>query len=317
MSPDLGWFALRRLVGLVATLFVSSFLIYGALYLSPGDPAALLAGGHNPSPATLNAIRAEYHLNDPFLERYWRWLSGVLHWHLGRSLAFDDQVSHLIASRLLNTVFLVVFAAVLIIVIGVGTGLVSALGGRTASTVVTGVTSVLMAVPTFIAAIVLIWIFATRLSWFPVFGSGSGFAGRLHHLTLPAIALACSYVAYLGRVTRSSVATELRSEHVETARSRGISAPLIIRRHVLRNAAAPVLTVSGLTVAGLVAGTVIAEQAFGVSGIGSLLVLAAQKQDFAVVQDIALLMVGSFVVINTIVDLLNVAMDPRLARSGR
>ena len=200
---------------------------------------------------------------------------------------------------------------------GVGTGLVSALGGRTASTVVTGVTSVLMALPTFIAAIVLIWIFATRLSWFPVFGSGSGFAGRLHHLTLPAIALACSYVAYLGRVTRSSVAAELRSEHVETARSRGISAPLIIRRHVLRNAAAPVLTVSGLTVAGLVAGTVIAEQAFGVSGIGSLLVLAAQKQDFAVVQDIALLMVGSFVVINTIVDLLNVAMDPRLARSGR
>ncbi|UQX89004.1 ABC transporter permease [Jatrophihabitans telluris] len=316
ISPVLG-FILRRLAALVVTLFVSSVLLYGVLYLSPGDPAALIAGGHNPSQSTLAAIRAEYHLSDPFWSRYWRWLSGLLQWKLGRSIGFDDQVSHLISSRATNTLFLVGYATVLILPIGIAAGTLSALRGRVLGNIVTTVTSLLMAVPTFVAAIVLIWVFATKLTWFPIFGSGSGFLDRVRHLTLPAVALACSYVAYLSRVTRSAVSAELRSEHVDTARSRGIPMRLVVRRHVLRNAAAPVLTVSGLTVAGLVAGTVVAEQAFGVSGIGSLLVLAAQKQDFVVVQDISLLMVSAFVVVNTIVDLLNVGLDPRLARTGR
>jgi peptide/nickel transport system permease protein len=143
-----------------------------------------------------------------------------------------------------------------------------------------------------------------------------GFADRLRHMTLPAVALACSYIAYLSQVTRSAVTEQLRAEHVITARLRGLRTARIVRRHVLRNAAAPVLAISGLTVAGLIAGTVVAEQAFGISGIGSLLVLAAQKRDFLVVQDIALLMVAAFVVINTIVDLISGSLDPRLAKGG-
>ena len=309
-------FLVRRLVALAATLLAASVVIYGALYLTPGDPAALLAGGHNPSPATLAAIRAQYHLNDPFWEQYWLWFTGVLRWHLGRALAFDDQVSALIGARLVNTVFLVGYAALLITGAGVALGVTAALRGPLTRNVVTGATSLLMAVPTFIAAVVLIWLFATELHWFPVFGAGTGFAGRLRHLTLPAVALACSFIAYLSRVTRSAVTGQLRAEHVETARSRGLSTARIVRRHVLRNAAAPVLAVSGLTVAGLIAGTVVVEQAFGISGIGSLLVLAAQKQDLLVVQDIALLMVAAFVIINTAVDLVSASLDPRLARGG-
>jgi peptide/nickel transport system permease protein len=306
----------RRLTALAATLLVASVVIYGALYLTPGDPATLLAGGHNPSPATLAAIRAQYHLNDPFVEQYWLWLTGVLTWHLGQAIAFDDPVADLIGSRLANTGFLVVYAAALIIALGVALGVTAALRGTVTRNAVTAATSLLMAVPTFIAAVVLIWLFATKLSWFPVFGSGSGFAGRLRHMTLPAIALACSFIAYLSQVTRSAVAEQLRSEHVQTARSRGLRTGRIVRRHVLRNAAAPVLAVSGLTVAGLIAGTVVAEQAFGISGVGSLLVLAAQKRDFLVVQDISLLMVAAFVVVNTIVDLVSRSLDPRLAQGG-
>lgn len=316
MGKGLGWFVTRRLIALAVTLLVASVLIYGALYITPGDPAALLAGGRNPSPATLAAVRAQYHLDDPFWVQYWHWLSGVVQGKLGRSIGFNDQVSDLISSRFSVTVFLVVYASLLIVVGGVALGVLSALRGRTFNLATTVGTTVLMAVPTFVAAIVLIWIFATKLSWFPVFGTGSGFVDRLRHLTLPAVALACSFLAYVSRVTRSAVAAELGSEHVETARSRGIPARLIIRRHVLRNAASPILTVSGVTVAGLIVGTVVAEQAFGVSGIGSLLVVAAQKQDFTVVQDISLLMVAAFVVINTVVDLVSVALDRRLARTG-
>ncbi|MFE7723385.1 ABC transporter permease [Nocardia rhizosphaerihabitans] len=309
-------FLARRVMTLVATMFVASVLVFGGLQLTPGDPATLLAGGHNPSQETLAAIRAEYHLDEPVWQQYLRWLSGILQWDLGRSMTFNDDVGRLISSRLTNSLFLVGYAAVFIIVVGVGIGVLAALRGGLVDRVITLVTSVGMAVPTFVAAIALIWVFATELDWFPVFGSGTGFVDRLWHLTLPALALSGLYIAYLSRVTRSAVMAELRSEHVETARSRGIGMASVVRKHVLRNAVAPILTVTGLIVAGLIAGTVVAEQAFGVSGIGSLLVLAAQRQDFVVVQDIALLMVAFFVVVNTIVDLVNVALDPRLARTG-
>ncbi|WP_205215286.1 ABC transporter permease [Amycolatopsis albispora] len=317
MAGLLTRFVARRLAALFVTLLAASVVIYGALHLGPGDPAALLAGGRSPDPEVLAAVRAQYHLDDPFWTRYGRWLSDVAGWRLGRSMTFGTDVAGLISARLGNTLFLVGYAAVLILVIGIGFGLLGALGGRVGATITTVSSGVLMAVPAFIAAIVLIWLFATRLNWLPVFGSGTGFTGRIEHLTLPALALAGSYIAYLSRITRSAVATELRSERVETARSRGVRMPAIVRRHVLRNAAAPVLTVSGLTVAGLIAGTVVVEQAFGVSGVGSLLVLAAQKQDFVVVQNISLLMVAAFCVANTLVDVLNAVLDKRLLRTGR
>ncbi|MGW0250516.1 ABC transporter permease [Nocardia goodfellowii] len=315
-SAAVGRFLVGRAASLVATMVLASVLVFGGLQFAPGDPAVLLAGGHNPSQETLAAIRAEYHLDEPVWQQYLRWLSGIVRWDLGRSMTFNDEVGQLISSRLTNSLYLVGYAATFIVVVGVAIGVLAALCGGLVDRVITVTTSVAMAVPTFVAAIALIWVFATELDWFPVFGSGTGFVDRLRHLTLPALALSGLYVAYLSRVTRSAVSTELRSEHVETARSRGIGMALVVRKHVLRNAIAPILTVSGLIVAGLIAGTVVVEQAFGVSGIGSLLVVAAQRQDFVVVQDIALLMVAFFVVVNTIVDLVNVALDPRLARTG-
>lgn len=316
MAP-MALFVARRLVALVLTLAVSSVLIYGALAVAPGDSAALLVGGGKPSPQVLEQIRAQYHLDDPFLSQYWRWLSGFLRGDLGESMVFRDSVGHLISTRVVTTLMLVGYAAVLILVLGVGLGIAAALRGGRTSTAVTVGTTVAMGAPTFVMAILLIWLFSTELSWFPVYGSGEGFFGRLHHLTLPAVALACTYVAYVSRVTRAAVAAELRSEHVDTARSRGIPHWTLVRRHVLLNASAPILAVSGVTVAGLLAGTAVAERAFGVNGIGSLLIDSASKQDLAVVQAIALVMVAAFVVVNTLVDLVNVALDPRLATQER
>ncbi|MFF5081823.1 ABC transporter permease [Actinoplanes sp. NPDC000266] len=308
-------FLARRLAGVLATLLVASFVIYGGLYLAPGDPAVLLAGGHQPNPRALAAIRAEYHLDEPFLAQYWRWLSGVLTGHLGDSLVLKEPVGALIGARLATTALLVAYASVLILFFGVSTGILAAVAGRAAGAAITVGTTVLMAAPAFVAAILLIWLFATRLTWFPVYGTGTGLAGRLHHLTLPAIALSAGFLAYVSRITRAEVRAELGSDHVEAARARGLRGWPVLRRHVLRNAAPPVVAVSGITVAGLFAGTAVAEQAFGVSGLGSLLVQSAARQDLVVVQVIALLLVAAFVVVNMLVDIVNALLDPRLLRA--
>ena len=302
-----------RLVSLMATLAVASVAIYGALFLAPGDPATLLAGGHV-TPEVLAAIQRQEHLNRPFLVRYWDWFVGVLHRDLGSSFVYRESVTALLAPRLLNTVFLVVYASVVIIIGGVGLGLLSALRHRV-GTVITVVTSVGLATPSFVASIILMTVFAVDLKWFPVFGAGTGFFDRLSHLTLPAVALATSWMAYIAQLTKAAASEELAKEHVETARTRGIKERHIVTRHVLRNAMIPIATVSGLTVAGLIAGDVVVEQAFGINGLGSFLVQAALQKDFASVQAIALIMVATFVIVNAVVDFWSLLLDPRI-RAG-
>lgn len=306
----MGRFILQRLISLVLTLLVASMVIFGALYLAPGDPATILAGGHA-TPAVIAEIHKQYHLNDPIWVRYWDWLTGVLHGNLGQSFVYRESVTTLLAPRIGNTLFIVTYAATLILVAGISLGLLAGLTKRISS-VVTLVTAIGLAIPSFVAAIGLIALFAVDLGWFPVFGAGTGVVDHLWHLTLPAIALALSWVAYVAQLTRTAIRGELRREHVETARSRGIPENVVVRRHVLRNAWIPITTVAGLTVAGLIAGDVVVEEAFGINGIGSFLVQATSQKDFAVVQAIALLLVAVFVVVNAIVDLVNGFLDPRL-----
>jgi peptide/nickel transport system permease protein len=311
------WHVLRKLGGLVITLLVASIVIYAAMFIAPGDPAALLVGGNQPNPAALAAIREQFHLNDPLWQSYLRWLGGAIHGDFGTSLAYRTSVSGLIGARIATTALLVAYASLLILVFGVGLGVLAGWKeGRVGAPVTVG-TTVLMGAPTFVMAVILIAFFATDLGWFPVFGGGTGFADRLWHLTLPAVALAAAWIAYVAQIVRAAVRQEMRSEHVDTARSRGIPERQILRRHVIRNAAGPILTVSGLTIAGLIAGTAVAEQAFGINGIGSLLVQSATKQDMAVVQAISLIMVTAFVVMNTLVDVVATMLDPRRASDRR
>ena len=307
-------FVAQRLVSLVLTLLVASVVIYGALYLAPGDPATLIAGGHV-TPAIIAEIHKQYHLDDPLVVRYWDWLSDFLQGRLGQSFVYREPVTTLLSPRVGNTLFLVTYAALLILTIGVGGGLVAALRRRLGSGI-TAVASVGLATPSFVAAIVLITVFAVDLGWFPVFGAGVGFIDRLWHLTLPAIALAISWVAYVAQLTKTAVGEEMVRGHVETARSRGLPEKQVVRRHVLRNALIPITTVAGLTVAGLIAGDVVVEQAFGINGIGSFLVQAVSQKDFAVVQAITLFLVAVFVIVNAIVDVVNGALDPRLRLTG-
>ncbi len=302
---------------LLATLLVSSFIIFSALYLAPGNPIAVLSGGRTLPPESIKILEARYHLNEPFFVQYGIWLKGALHGDFGISIALRQNVSTLIAARIWTTASLVLYASIIIVLIGVGMGLVAGLrpGILDQSTVV--LTSISAAIPSFIAAIVLILLFSVKLRWFPTLGNGTGFWGTIYHLTLPALALAVSSLAIVARVTRASVREELGREHVQTAVSRGIPYPQLVRRHVLRNAAIPITTITGITIASLIAVAAVVERAFSLNGLGAYLVSAANSKDFAVVQGISLVLVTAFVVVNVAVDVLYAVLDPRVSLGSR
>ena len=310
-------FVARRLAMLALTLLIASFAIYTSLSIAPGNPLSVLTGGRTLPPEALATLSARYHLDEPLPAQYWHWLTSALHGDLGESIALRESVNALIAERAAVTLELVLYASVLIILLGIGSGVLAGLRrGALDMSVVAG-TTVLAAIPSFVAAIVLISVFAVKLGWFPALGPGNGLADRLWHLTLPAIALAASALAIVARVTRVAVREEMGREHVQTAISRGLPRHLVLRRHVLRNAAIPITTVGGITIASLIALSAIVETAFSLNGLGSALVSAAGSKDFAVVQGISLILVAAFVITNAIVDLLYASLDPRVALGGR
>lgn len=303
---------LRQLVSTVLALFVSSVVVFSAMYAAPGDTLRFLTGGRSITPEATAEYRAQFHLDEPFLARYWRWLSDVAHGDFGRSLISRTPVADLVEPRIASTLLLMLMASVLMIAAGVAAGTAAGLRTGKVDGVVSAIANIGVAIPAFVASALLVAIFAVGFGLFPAFGAGSGFIDRIYHLVLPAIALAISGAAYIARVTRVSVRTEMGREHVETAFSRGLPWATVIRRHVLRNTLIPVTTVAGLTVAGLIAGSVVVESAFGLDGLGSLLISSVISKDFAVVQAVSLMLVAGFLLINMMVDVLYVFIDPRL-----
>ncbi|MGH2938003.1 MAG: ABC transporter permease [Solirubrobacterales bacterium] len=310
-------FALRRLAILLGALLVSSIVIFLALQVAPGDPLTTLSGGRGLPPAALENLREQYHLNEGLLAQYWHWLTGALHGDLGDSIVLHQSVATAIGERLPVTLELVLFAGFLIALGGIGLGLLAGLRrGLVDNAIVLG-TTVAAAIPSFLAAVVLLDVFSVQLGWLPTLGAGSGVVGRFEHLILPAVALALSGVAVVARITRVSVREESEKEHVETALGRGMSNPTVIRRHVLRNAAIPITTVTGITITSLIALSAVVETAFSLQGLGAALVQAASNKDIALVQGVALVLVAAFLIGNTIVDLLYGFLDPRVGLGAR
>ncbi|MER6100548.1 ABC transporter permease [Streptomyces sp. NPDC001728] len=306
-----------RLLGLVAVLFVTSLVVFGSVHLAPGDPVSFLLHGRPATPEAVEALRSQYHLDDSLPSQYLQWLGGVVRGDFGTSAQFHQDVAELIGSRLAGTALLVGYAAVLVAVLGVTAGILAALKPGPLDRVVLMGTGVATATPSFVTAIALVSVFSVQLGWFPgPGGTPTGLSERLYHLTLPAVALALTFAGLLARVTRSAMLDELGREHVEVSRARGVAGRTVIRRHVLRNALGPVVTVGGTMLAGLLISTSIVETAFDVPGLGSLLVQSVTAKDFAVVQAITLLSVAAFVLVNLVVDLLAPLIDPRLSLHG-
>lgn len=308
---------IRRLaahgVTLIVTLMAASFVVYGAVYAAPGNPIAFLTGGRQVDDTTLATLRAQYHLDDPFLTRYVAWLGDALQGDLGRSVISGSEVESLLGGPAATTASLIGYALVITVLFGVGLGIVAALRrGAIDTTIVLGTTTGL-AMPGFVLAIVLMSFFSVQLGWFPVFGSGQGFADVVWHLTLPAVALAVAPVALVARLTREALRTEMKREHVETAFSRGIPRRAVIRRHMLRNGMIPITAATGVTIAGLVSSSVVVERAFNLDGLGSLLIKSVGVHDFPVVQAVVLIFLVTFVLLNALVDFLFTVIDPRLS----
>ena len=297
-------------------LLVSSLVVHSALYIAPGDPLKVLSAGRGLTPEAEAALREQYNLDDPFFSRYVSWLTDLVQGEMGTSILQNADVSALIGPRLSSTLLLLAMASVLMVVVGVGLGLAAGLGGKWLDAGVRAVSSLGIATPSFVAAIVLIAIFSVGLGWFPVFGSGDGLPDQVYHLILPAIALAMVQWSSIARVTRIAVRTEADREHVETARSRGLPESAIIRRHVLRNAMIPISTIAGLTIAGTIAATIVVETAFALNGLGSLLVDSVTSKDFAVVQAVSMIYVAFFLIVNILVDLSYALLDPRIRTGG-
>lgn len=312
--PVLGQ-VVRRLAEGALTLLVASLLIFGSMYVAPGSLVATLLGGpENVNEDAIRALTETYHLDEPFLVQYWYWLEGVLHGSFGRSYVYGQTVTDVLGSRLDTTLLLLAMAYTAIIVVGVGLGILSATRRGIVDRVVLVGTTFGSAVPQFVAALALIGLFGVQLGWFPVSGSGTGVWGRLHHMILPAFAVASVSLAVITRVTRQSMVDAFGQDHVEAARVRGVAGARLVRRHVFRNALGPVMTMSGLILAGMLGGSVLVETVFGLGGVGSLLVDAINNNDFPVVQAVLLLMVGVYVVVTMVMDLLYPLVDPRAAR---
>lgn len=313
----MAFFVLRRLVGAIPLLLVTSFIVFSFVHIAPGSPEKVLLAGRNVNQETLQAIRDRYQLDDPFLVQYGNWLKNAASGDLGESIVFSDDVTDVVGPRILPTVELALYALFLILLFGLPLGLVSGIKRDTPfDTAVSGVVLVGASISTYVSGILLIAVFSVAVGWFPVFGLGDGISSRIYHLTLPAIALAIALQCLVTRTTRASLAKTLEQEFVETARSRGFSERRVIGKHALRSALIPVITITGLVFGFLISGAVLVEYTFGLNGLGALLIQAVRTRDFPVVQGVTLLFTAAFILINLAVDLLYAAADPRVRLHG-
>ena len=308
-------FLLKRSITLLLTLLAASLLVFGVLELLPGNAAQALMGP-DAAPEAVAALAEQLGLNDGAARRYLRWIGGLLHGDLGVSHAYSTPVAALIAERLTVTVPLALLAFALSTLLALAAGIYAAAHrGRAGDGVVMALSQLGLAVPNFWFAIGLIWLFAVGLRWLPAGGFAGWDAGvlaALQSLILPAVALAVVQAAILARVTRAAVLEQLGEDFVRTARAKGLSRGQVLRRHVLPNAAVPVLTVMGLQFANLLAGTVVIENVFTLPGLGRLMFQAIANRDLIVVRNGVLLLAAMVVVVNFLVDVLTAAADPRV-----
>ncbi|HER26009.1 MAG TPA: ABC transporter permease [Rhodospirillales bacterium] len=311
-------FLLRRLVTLLITLMVASLVVFLVLEVIPGDPAAVMLGV-SAQPDTLAALRAEMGLDLPATSRYFNWIGGLLVGDMGTSYTYDVPVSELIAERVVVSLPLALLAIVLSTVIAIPVGVLAASHHNKPTDLgVMGVSQIAVAIPNFWFAILLILLFAVKLQWFSAGGFAGwqdGFWGGMKSLLLPAVALALPQAAILARVTRSSVLEILGEDFIRTARAKGLGKSAALWRHGVRNALIPVVTIMGLQFSFLLAGTIIIENVFYLPGLGRLIFQAIAQRDLIVVKDLIVLLAATVVLVNFVVDMLYVVIDPRL-RAG-
>jgi peptide/nickel transport system permease protein len=308
-------YALNRLFTGLLTLVVASVVVFAVLEVVPGDPARLMLG-MDATPEALQALRTELGLDQPVVLRYLDWIGGLLSLDLGRSYTYSVPVIDLVVERGVVSLPLALLSLALSVAIAIPVGLFAARRrGRAADALTMGAAQIGVAVPNFWFALMLVYVFAVGLRLLPS-GGFPGWEGgpwpAFKALILPAVALALPQAAILARVTRSALIEVLGEDYIRTARAKGLPAGMVMRRHALRNAVIPVLTIVGLQFSFLLAGTIIIENVFYLPGLGRLVFQAITQRDLIVVQGVVMLLVAAVILVNLLVDLSYGLVDPRL-----
>jgi peptide/nickel transport system permease protein len=308
-------YALRRIVMAVPVMGVVALVVFGLLYLTPGDPAMVIAGDQA-TPEDIARIRISLGLDQPVIIRFGAWMWRILQGDFGQSIFSGQSVAHMIAQRLEPTLSLLALSTLISVLTGVPLGVAAAWRqGRAADHALTVFTTLGFSVPVFVAGYGLAYVFASLLRWLPVQGFtplSEGMAPFLRGLILPAVTLSLVYAAVIARVTRSSMLDVLSQDYIRTATAKGVTPRLILFRHALKNAAVPIVTIIGIGVASLIGATVVIENVFAIPGLGRLTVDAILHRDYPIIQGVVLLSSAAYVMINLGVDLCYTLLDPRI-----
>jgi len=297
-----------RVLLIVPTVLLTSVVVFLMLHLIPGDPASIYLGENRATPERLAEMRRIMGLDRPLWVQYGDFAWKALRGDFGRSLQTSRPVSREILDRLPNTIQLALAAMLLAVVFGVTLGVISGLKQNSWVDTLAMLTALVgVSIPVFWLALLLIMFFSVRLRWLPA-TSGSGW----RDLILPAISLALLSTATLARLVRSSILEVLRQEYLTTARAKGLRNSIVVVRHALPNALIPVVTVMGLQFGGLLSGAVVTETVFARPGLGKLVVDSIQNKDFPVLQGVVLILATTYILVNLLVDLSYVLIDPRI-----
>ena len=316
-------YIVRRLGQSVFVIIAVSLFVFLAVHLLPGDPALLYLSRtqlNSISQEDLDQIREEYGLNDNILIQYGHWVEGaVARGDFGESLFFRDSVGSLIAQRLPTTLYLGILAMIIQSLLGMAAGTLAALRrGTWLDSLLTALANIGITIPAFLLGIILIYVFAYKLGWFPINGFTSpldDFWLSVRQTVLPVLCLIVFGVAAETRLTRSSMLEVTRQDYVRSAVSRGLTERAVTMRHILKNGIIPTISFKGIAFAGMLGGAVFEETVFGINGIGRLAAQAVQQKDYAIVQAICLLTTVIVVVVNLIIDVSYGWLDPRVRYS--
>jgi peptide/nickel transport system permease protein len=302
----------RRLVAMIPVLFGITVIVFFMIHLVPGDPARTLLGIHA-TDSSVAALHKQFGLDKPVYQQYFDFLGRLAHGDLGQSFFYNTDVSGLVTGRLPATLWLLVAATVLAVLISVPLAVLAASRrGGALDQLIRGVPLVGLGMPAFWLGIMLILLFALKLNLFPVSGFGHGPLGHLRSIFLPGLTVALALTPILIRSLRTSMIGVLDSDYVVTARAKGLSHRRVILSHTLRNAAVSSVTVLGVNIAYLVGSTLIVERVFALPGLGTLMLEAIFNRDFAVVQAVTLVFAVTVVAINLLTDVTHAALDPRV-----
>lgn len=310
-----------RLIRLVATLLAVSMITFGMTKLLPGDPVVAILGAENLSDfEKVEEIREDLNLNEPVPVQYLIWLGNAVQGDLGKSYQTSQPVMDTIQQRLPVTAQLAFMAIAMAVVMAVPVGVLGAYKqGQTADKATSAGAQVALSIPNFITGIFLIWLFAIQLGWLPATGwarlSDKGIVDNLKNAILPASALALTQLAIFSRLVRSDMIATLQENYILSARAKGMKDRYILARHALRPSSLSLLTIVGINFGALLGGTVVIEFLFAIPGLGGRLLNAINQRDIIVIQGITVFIATVYVVINTLVDLLYSAIDPRIRKS--